>query len=66
MDSDKGKYLVYCSKCSLFYVAEPADGLYVLTKVNPKEINFIPQPYMLDGEMNHGAKPDDGTDPRGK
>lgn len=53
MDSEKGKYLVYCSKCSKFFVAVPTDGIYTLTEIDKRDINFIPAPFTLEGHV-HG------------
>jgi hypothetical protein len=44
LDSREGKFLVYCAKCGIFYLATAQDGIYKLTKVNKNNILFINQP----------------------
>jgi hypothetical protein len=51
IDSSKGKYLAYCSKCGQFYIAESSEDVYHLKKIDKSQINFISAPYILDGEV---------------
>jgi hypothetical protein len=50
LDSEKGRFLVYCSKCGKFYLAVPKSGLYVLKKIDKSTIKFIPQPYTMESD----------------
>jgi hypothetical protein len=45
LDSTKGKFLLYCSKCGKFYIAAATDGIYHLKEVNKNELQFIDMPY---------------------
>jgi hypothetical protein len=52
LDSQQGKFLVYCPKCAQFYLAIPADGIYRLTKVHKSKIKFISQPAFVEDDQN--------------
>lgn len=51
INSQKGSFLCYCSKCGTFYLAIPKNDIYELTLVDKNDISFIAQPYILNGEV---------------
>ena len=50
LNSEKGQYLLYCSKCAAFFIARPSDSIYHLRRVRKEDIDFIDMPYVLDKE----------------
>ena len=47
LNSDRGRYLVYCHQCGIFHVAEPDEsGLYHLKKIDKHDIKFIEMAYV--------------------
>jgi hypothetical protein len=50
LDSERGRLLVYCSKCGTFYLAQqsPQTDMYTLARIDKDRVKFIPMPYTLE------------------